>query len=167
MPKPERPVQLSIIDRLIDERTADTVDVPTTRAQSVARLKASVLRDLSMLLNTRLVIEEEEAEEAVYPELRQSLHHYGLRDETALEGGAVAARARLVRRIEDAVRLFEPRLTAVRVFVVEPDDAVGALEFRFVIEAILTMDPEPERVVFDAVRDSMNGGFRVAGDGHA
>lgn len=166
MPKPERPVQLSIIDRLIDERPGDTADVPTTRSQSVARLKASVLRDLSMLLNTRLVTEGE-AEEAAYPQLRQSLHYYGLRDETALEGGAVAARTRLVRRIEDAVRLFEPRLTAVRVFDVEPDDAVGALEFRFVIEAILTMDPEPERVVFDAVRDSMNGGFRVVGDGHA
>ena len=51
----ERPVQQSVLDRLIDDDPGRTHEYPLTRMQSVRALKAAVRRDLEWLLNTRAV----------------------------------------------------------------------------------------------------------------
>jgi type VI secretion system protein ImpF len=72
-------------------------------------------------------------------------------------------RQRLRRQVEDAIALFEPRLTDVRVSVAESEDAERR-QLRFIVEAMLRMDPNPERVLFDTVLDPTRGEFQVIGE---
>jgi type VI secretion system protein ImpF len=153
----DRTVRLSIIDRLIDDNPKLAADPPSTWAESVRRLKASVLRDLDWLLNTRRVIEPASD---IYPEVQQSLYHYGLPDMTSVSRDSTAAARLLASQVEDTIRLFEPRLDAVRVLAVEQAGGERR-ELHFVIEALLRMDPNPERVVFDTVLETVRGEFRV------
>jgi type VI secretion system protein ImpF len=152
----ERTVRQSVIDRLID-RTPGRGDAPMTFNQSVAALKRSLLRDVEWLLNSRRIAEP--ASDA-FPEVQRSVYHYGLPDISSLSGDAEAVQRTLVRSIEDALQLFEPRLTAVRVQAVESEET-GTRQIRFAIEGLLRMEPNPELIVFDTVLDSTSGTFRV------
>jgi type VI secretion system protein ImpF len=156
----ERPVQQSIIDRLIQnfDQTSEVV----SRAQSVRDLKTSVRRDLEWLLNTRSV--------AVKPpeglsELAASVYAFGLPDITSLSADDSKSRARLRHMIEESIAAFEPRLSGVQ--VVEMAGASVARQMRFVIQAFLKMDPSPERVSFDTVLNLATGAYAVKGEAGA
>lgn len=154
-----RTVRLSVLDRLL----ADADDAPETAgtpwSRSAARHRASLLRDLEWLLNTRRTIEPAPAS---HPETQRSVHHFGLPDLTSLAAGSDDVRHRLLRQVEEAIQLFEPRLSRVR--VTSGDDAPGGgRQLRFVVEGLLQMDPEPERVRFDTVLETASGTFRVDG----
>ena len=159
MPREEvRPVQQSVLDRLV----GDDADAAVTRSQSVRELKAAVRRDLEWLLNTRSV--------AVPPpetlqEVRASVYTYGLSDITSLSADDPKARARLRHMIEDAIRIFEPRLSGVQ--VTEAATARDLRQLRFSIQALLKMDPSPERVSFDTVLEVSTGQYAVKGDSGA
>jgi type VI secretion system protein ImpF len=112
------------------------------------------------LLNTRRI--SEPASDA-FPEVQKSVYHYGLPDITSLSSDSVMTRQRLRRQVEDAIALFEPRLTDVRVSVAESEDAERR-QLRFIVEAMLRMDPNPERVLFDTVLDPTRGEFQVIGE---
>ena len=159
----ERTVQQSVLDRLIDEDPSAAADPPTAFGLSVRRFKASVRRDLEALLNTRRI--PDPAPEAL-GEVATSLHHYGLPDITSLSSDSAESRAILVQRIEETVRLFEPRLSNVRVSVSESAGVAGR-ELRFLIEGLLRMDPSPEQVVFDTVLELASGEYQVEGDARA
>jgi type VI secretion system protein ImpF len=75
-------------------------------------------------------------------------------------------RRQLMRDLEAAVRLHEPRLDDVRVTLLERDEE-NRRSIRFVIEALLRMEPNPERVVFDTVLETSSGTFSVDADTHA
>lgn len=156
----ERTVRQTVIDRLIDTEPG-VGDSPMTFNESVAALKASLLRDLDWLLNTRRIAEPAPAD---FKEVQQSLYHYGIPDLTSMGGEKDVQERRLVRGIEEAIRIFEPRLTAVRVQTIETSDP-NARQWRFSIEALLRMEPNPELVVFDTVLDAMSGTFSVSGNG--
>jgi len=161
---PERTVRQSVLDRLIDRDPRSSFDTqPSTFGESVRQLKLALLRDVEWLLNTRRI--PEPAPDA-YPELQRSVYHYGLPDTTSLSGDDPNVRRRLQREIEECIRLFEPRLMSV---TVTPVASTGEKkrDLRFTIEAILRMDPNPERIVFDTVLDVSHGGFSVAGDANA
>jgi len=161
--KPTKSVRQSILDRLIDLNPKTTKDPPLTWAESVAGLKASVLRDIEWLLNTRrLCLSDEEVPEG----LRHSLYNYGLTDITSLSAEAPDTSARLVRNMQEAIELFEPRLSGVKVVLV-PSEEPGRQRLHFVIEGMLEMDPSPEKVVFDSVLEIMNGSIVVTGAGDA
>jgi type VI secretion system protein ImpF len=165
MPQPEsdRTVQWSVLDRLIDDDPDSTAEAPLTWAQSVRELKRGVRRDLEWLLNTRRIVDS--APEGL-TELRQSLYHYGLPDITSASAESTNTRNWLRRQVEETITLFEPRLTNVRVTVVAGDEA-GRREVRFVVEALLRMEPSPEQVVFDTVLEVASSTFAVAGGGDA
>jgi type VI secretion system protein ImpF len=156
----EPTAQQSLIDRLVDDDPRAAADRVPGWAESVAALKTSVLRDLAWLLNTRQTPECAPAQ--AYPELHASLYHYGLPDTTSLSADADESRKMLVERIEQCIRLFEPRLANVRV-VLREDVEGGRHRIPFVIEALLRMEPNPERVEFDTVLEVTSGEFRVAG----
>jgi type VI secretion system protein ImpF len=155
-PVAERTVRFSVIDRLVDDSPKLAADPPITWAESVRQLKESVLRDLEWLLNTRRIIEPASD---VYPEVQQSLYHYGLPDVTSVSKDSSAALRMLVQQMEDCIRLFEPRLENVRVHMAER--LPGQRDLRFIVEAMLRMDPNPERVVFDTVLETVRGEFRI------
>lgn len=154
----ERTVRLSVIDRLIDLEPRLAGDPPTTWSESVARLKESLLRDLEWLLNTRRIAEPAPDP---YGEVQNSVYHFGIPDASSLSADSDVSRLKLMRHIEKSIELFEPRLMRVRVST--PDAPSEHREIRFVVEALLRMDPSPERVVFDTVLEMASGEFRVSG----
>jgi len=72
-----------------------------------------------------------------------------------------------VRQVEEAIELFEPRLTNVRVVTMESPARAERRQIRFHIEALLKLDPDPERVEFDTVVETSSGKILVTGESHA
>jgi type VI secretion system protein ImpF len=157
----ETVVTQSVLDRLIDREPQSGSEAPMTRAQSVRALKAAVRRDLEWILNTRRIPQEAGDE---YPEARRSLYNYGLPDFSAYSFSNVHDRARLLRHLEETVRLFEPRLDGVRVVPVEVGNENLTRVLRFQIEALLKMDPAPEQVTFDTVLQLTSGEYQIKGE---
>lgn len=160
----ERAVQPSIIDRLTDLDPREVMDSPPSRDRSERAYRSSVQRDIEWLLNSRRTMWPAPLG---YDEVRHSVYEYGLVDTTALYVGTIDGRNVLQEAVEDTIRRFEPRLMDVRVQLVDADQK-SAPQLRFVIEALLHMDPNPEQVVFDTVFDTANGSYEVgdsAGNG--
>ncbi len=161
MRAPERTVRPSILDRLIDERPRESTDVEVGRAESEARFRRSVLRDLEWLLNTRRTTRPASRSQT---ELRASVYQYGIPDVTSLSADSSEARGYLLSQVDEAIRLFEPRLTGVRVRLVQGGGGDGGRRaVRLRVEATLLMDPNPERIVFDTVLETSSGSFVVQG----
>jgi type VI secretion system protein ImpF len=152
-------VRLSVLDRL-ESRSAEA----SSFSESVGDLRNAVRRDLDRLLNTRRIAEP--AGDA-FPEVQKSVYHYGLPDITSLSGDSDPARRRLVRQVEEAIELFEPRLTNVRVLAMETPARADRRQIRFHIEAMLRVDPDPERVAFDTVLETASGRISVTGEANA
>lgn len=155
MKESERLVRRPVLDRLLQTGEAE----PRTWSESVRALKASLLRDVGWLLNTRRIVDPAPA---ALPELQQSVFHYGLPDVSSLSADADSTRRHLVRQVEETLRLFEPRLTGVRVSVAGTQGESSS-QLRLVVEGLLTLHPEPEPIVFDTVLDSSSGRFNVTG----
>jgi type VI secretion system protein ImpF len=156
MRETERLVRRPVLDRLLQTGEPE----PRTWAESVRALKASLLRDVDWLLNTRRIAEPAPA---ALVELNRSVYHYGLADVSSLSADAAETRRELLRRVEECLRQFEPRLTGVR--VLETERAAGSRQVRLVVEGMLQLHPEPEPIVFDTVLDGSSGRFDVTGTG--
>ena len=154
-------VTLSVLDRLIDHDPRNSREAAPSHTQSVRQLKEAVRRDLEWLLNTRIV--------AVPPdsrlrEVNRSVFVYGLPDFTSYSLANPEDQSRLIRQLQNAIKIFEPRLDRVRIV---PLDVEGAntriLHFR--IEALLLMDPAPEHISFDTTLQLTSGEYEVANAG--
>ena len=156
----ERTVQPSLIDRLTDENPRASADPRTTYAESLRQFKLSVQRDLEWLLNTRRTPEPPPED---LTELSRSVYNYGIPNVTSLSRDSLPARKRLLRQVEEALMLFEPRLTGVRLSLVDLEGEERRRELRFVVEATLRLDPTPEQVVFDTVLHYSSGQVDVQG----
>lgn len=158
--EPESTVTLSLLDRLIDLEPLNPHEAPVSRSQSVRMLKSSLRRDLEWLLNSRRIAEPAPEE---FAQLVQSLYHYGLPDFAALNAASPRDKNYLLRTLEEAVTLFEPRLKNVRV---TPIDAPGmqARALRFQIEGLLMMDPAPEQISFDTIVQLSTGEYTIKGE---
>lgn len=164
----DAPIILTVLDRLLGEDLDDRGFRLRGREHSVARHRASVSRDLEWLLNTRRTPDVAPED---FPETQESLYHYGVPDLQHLGGESGLVRRSLAREIRDAIQTFEPRLSQVRVGWVSDSEADEEVRdkhrLRFRIDAILLMDPEPERVSFDAVIDKVQGDISVQRSGDA
>jgi type VI secretion system protein ImpF len=152
----ERTAKPSLLDRLVDLTPREPADLPLTQEESIRAYRNSVLRDLEWLLNTRRTIVEVPDG---FPNLEESTFFYGLPDVSSMSADSREVRQGLVRGIERTVQHFEPRLKDVRVSLVPDQDRDQ--QIRFVIEGILDMEPNPERVVFDSVIDITSGDISV------
>ena len=157
----EAVVTLPLLDRLIDREPQNRNEALPTRAQSVRQLKAALRRDLEWLLNTRRI---NEAAGEEFPELSRSLYNYGLPEITSLGFSNPKDRQRLLRSLEATIRLFEPRLSGVKVAMLDPGASGANRILRFQIEALLEMDPAPEQVTFDTVLQLTSGEYEVRGE---
>jgi type VI secretion system protein ImpF len=117
-------------------------------------------RDLEWLLNTRQIVHGVPEE---FPELEGSLYGYGLPDVSNLSGSSIRDRNRLLRMLESTITAYEPRLSGVKVNVVESGSNSGR-QLRFQIEALLLMDPSPELVSFDTVLELSSGEYQIKGE---
>ncbi|MFZ0319231.1 MAG: type VI secretion system baseplate subunit TssE [Candidatus Sulfotelmatobacter sp.] len=153
------PVTLSVLDRLIDKDPKSSMEVPLTRAQSLRELKIAIKRDLEWLLNTRRTIDP--APDSAY-ETARSVYHYGFADISSKSLLSVRDQNELVRQMESAIAVFEPRLKRPKVRMERVEGGYRAL--RFVIEGLLCMDPAPEPVRFDTVLELNKGQYEVKGE---
>jgi type VI secretion system protein ImpF len=158
---PDSAVTLSVFDRLIDVEPRDSKEAPLTRAQSVRMLRDAVRRDLEWLLNTRRIAV---APDEGYRELNRSVYVFGLPDFTGISQGTARDRDKLIRQIQNAIKIFEPRIAKVRIIPVETQGA-SSRTLRFRIEGLLLMDPEPEHVSFDTVLQLTSGAYEVQNAG--
>jgi type VI secretion system protein ImpF len=161
--EPERTLELSVLDRLLDLDPGTQVERATTRAESLRDMKDALRRDLEWLLNTRRVAD---TAPATLPGVCASLYHYGMPDITSMSSDSPEVHTRLARLVEETIAAFEPRLTQVKVSLV-PDERRRLGELRFVIDGLLRLDPSPERVTFDTVLESSKGIVQVVGTGNA
>ena len=76
--------------------------------------------------------------------------------------GTKAGKERLLAALQDAIERFEPRLARLRVRLLDAQQ-VRAPQMRFVVEAVLVMDPGREDVVFDTVLEIASGEYDVRG----
>lgn len=155
-------VTLSVMDRLIDTDPRTSVEAPLTRAEAVRRLKASVRRDLEWLLNSRRVAV---APDTALHELNHSAYVFGLPDLSTVGLANPSEQNRLLASIEKALRIFEPRLTDVKVSLVKDDDKQYIQRLDFKIEGLLLMDPAPEQISFDTTLDGVSQSYRIRSDG--
>jgi type VI secretion system protein ImpF len=143
-------VRLSLLDRLIDDAPDVLLDAPPSVTEAESALKRSVRRDLEALLNAR---RRWRSWDPGFSELGTSLIGYGIMDFASGAFNDPEQRDRLRASIEWAIRTFEPRLTAVRVTLVERPDALDAT-LRLRIDALLRTEPAPEPIAFDTFVDS-------------
>ena len=148
----------SIIDRLMDDGALEVVN--PSRLKVLKDYRKNVRRDLQALLNARRI---NEAAGPEMPDLRKSLFNFGLPDFSTYSLNSPNDRVQLTQHIEDTIELFEPRLRDVKVTVLE-SEAGDTRILRFKIEALLQMDPAPEQILFDGVRDPGNGEFQLLGE---
>jgi type VI secretion system protein ImpF len=148
-PRVTSPVQLSTLDRLLDEDPTSSREQPRSAAQSLDYLRQAVRRDLEGLLNTRLRCQSWPTH---YRELERSIVGYGMPDYMSLAAGARAWREGLRAAVESIIRRFEPRLTSVSVHVMEDGSGLERV-LRFRIEAMINVDPAPEAVTYDSQVD--------------
>jgi len=156
-------VTLSVLDRLIDQEPKSQSEAPLTRSQSVRLLKAAVQRDLEWLLNTRRIFQEPDES---LKEINRSAYVYGLPDFSQYTMISPSDQAKLLKQLLTTVRLFEPRLSNVRIVPVETTEK-GIQQFRLRIEAMLLMDPAPEPVSFDTVIGLKSGNCKISGGANA
>ena len=152
------PVTLSVLDRLIDRDPKTRSEIPFTRAQSLRELRLALKRDLEWLLNTRKTIDPspETARETV-----RSVYHYGFADISSKSVLSGRDHSELVREMELAIAVFEPRLKRARVRMEMMEGNYRSLNF--VIEGLLCMDPAPEPVRFDTVLELGKGEYEIKG----
>jgi type VI secretion system protein ImpF len=144
--EPNEPVELSVLDRLLDDEPETSREAPRSVRQSLRDLRAAVRRDLENLLNTR---QRWRGWPKELDELDRSLLNYGMQDLTGATLASVKSRGEFLRGIEAVIRRCEPRFKNVRVLPHEEGESIDRT-LRFRIEAMLQVDPVPEAVVFDS-----------------
>ncbi|MCB2147268.1 MAG: type VI secretion system baseplate subunit TssE [Deltaproteobacteria bacterium] len=149
--------QASLLDRLIDEDPGNSRESVQYRLLNVRQVKASVVRDLENLLNSRRDITVLPAE---FRELENSVVTYGLKDFTGENTDSQKVRQTIRKDVERTIARFEPRLKNVKVDLETGDKKERNLSFR--ISAMLVVDPIREPVTFDTFFDSIRKEYVVS-----
>jgi type VI secretion system protein ImpF len=96
-------------------------------------------------------------------ELKSSLIAFGLPDLQVQNLGAPSQQEDCRRRIEDAIRRFEPRLREVSVEILKSDPDARERTLRFRIDAIMDVAETAEAVIYDTFLDPVSGGVLFSG----
>lgn len=162
--QPNSAVTLSVLDRLTDnDPRSPSGEAPLTRAESVRALRSGVRRDLEWLLNSRRTPDKPGA---TLVETESSVYNYGLPDFSTYAIASPQEQTKLVRVLQDTVKLFEPRLANVRVVPIEISPK-GLRTMRIRIEGLLMMDPAPEHISFDTTLQLTTGDFAIKDEANA
>lgn len=133
-------VQLSILDRLIDERKMDertTNRSFVSRADFVRALRESVARDVEWLVNhTR--------PEDIPDDLQDSLYGYGLPELSSFY--IPRDTQRLCELIQSAIERFDPRIAKGCRVTPMPSGDRARQTLAFLIEGHLLVEPAPEPI---------------------
>src|SRR3989304_10577304 len=148
MNQSQQNIQASILDRLIDLEPGVSREPVQYRYLTIGQTKASVVRDIENLLNTKRSLS---VPPAACREVNNSVFVYGLQDFTAQNPSSPMVRQQLRQQIERVISRFEPRLKKVKVNFEKGTQNERNLRFR--INALLVVDPVTEPVTFDSYFD--------------
>lgn len=153
-------LQPALLERLSDDAPHEQTEPRERCVTSTNGLRASVLRDLSSLLNAHAWYGC--ASLAAHPLARASVINYGLRDVTGRARSSLDIPA-LARDIEWAIARFEPRVMAgsLHVTPLDMDDATERAAVAFFVEGDLWARPYPERLHFRTELDLESGQARI------
>jgi len=129
------------------------------RVVSMRRLRESVLRDLSWLLNSMSLDTTEDL--ARYPQVARSVVNYGMPN---LAGRSLATLdpEQAAARIQRAIETFEPRLSKIRVSADTSGHAAERFALDFRVEAELWGQPLPQRLLMRTRFDIDSGQVHVS-----
>jgi len=150
-------IHASILDRLIDDQPGISREPVRHSVLSINQIKASVIRDLENLLNTRRQITPIPAE---LGEVSNSLFVYGLRDFTSEDPRSPSIKQQLRNDVEKTISRFDSRLRNVIVRL--EASAQNERNVRFRISGLLVVDPVTEPVTFDTFFDINRGEYVIS-----
>ena len=151
-------LQHSLWDRLSNPTLIRGEAVEITPSSEMARIKEEVRRDLEWLLNSRSMPVELPSG---LPALKRSLVRYGLPDFSTLNLGNPRSREDFQSVLAEVIRDFEPRLDRVEVRLSTQEQDHARPSLRYIVEAVLRLEPTPQLVVFDTVLELGTKKFRV------
>jgi type VI secretion system protein ImpF len=144
--------QLPLLDRLIDDEPEHKQDAPMSPAEALLAFRASIRRDLEMLLNGRRRFRTWPAR---FRQLDTSPLAFGIPDCTAGTFSDRRERETLRAEIEDTIRRFDPRFAQLSVSLVDPEQRGFGSTLRLRIDGIVRAEPQPEPVSFDTTVDAV------------
>jgi type VI secretion system lysozyme-related protein len=153
-------LQPSLLDRLADDAVGKTRESREQGVISAIKLRDSVTRDISWLLNC--VQMQEDAALQDYPEVQSSVLNFGIPDLAGLVLSGVDTEA-LERKIRAALIRFEPRLKAdsLQVIVRRDKNRMNAHALVFDIDAEMWAQPIPLNLYLKTEVDLESGAFKV------
>jgi len=138
---PKERLQPSLLDRLTDDEPHTQQESREKRVLSMYKLRQSVLRDVSWLLNTDSF--ESVVDLTNYPEVAKSVLNYGIKD---LAGRTVAGASlfEIEKGLKQAINTFEPRILPNTLSIqVLSSEEMSQQALSFDIEASLWAQPLP------------------------
>lgn len=157
-------LQPSLLDRLTDDEPGKKVESRDKRVLHLKQLRASVIRDLSWLLNTGDLRSCHDLDD--WPELAHSVLNYGVADLTGLTASGVDI-TEVERRFRQSILDFEPRILpkTLRVRAIVAEDRMNRNALTFEIEGELWADPAPLRLLLQTEVDLETGSVQVTDQG--
>jgi type VI secretion system protein ImpF len=137
----------SLLDRLLDDRPHQSIEASSQRLCSLADYKASIVRDLEILVNTRQSLVANELDGFV--NLSGSILDYGMPDFTSRSVLDPKDRLLIQRQLEKAITVGDRRFRSVKVQLLEQQTGQRMLTFR--VDAVLRLQDVTRQVSFDAV----------------
>ena len=158
---PQERLQPSLLDRLTDDAPESKDESRDKRILNLTQLRASVLRDISWLLNT--VHLQSTQDLSSWPHVASSTVNFGIPD---LAGSVATGKNTLAleRAVKQAVLDFEPRILAdtLKVTVrIEPEQ-MNRHAMLFIIEGKLWAQPIPLSLYLKTELDLETGTVTVA-----
>lgn len=155
--KDRRPVQQSLLDRLLDDDPEKELETPPTARQLERLLRDAMRRDVESFLNTRRrCVPLPEG----LSELPGTVADYGIPDFVGYSLSSERERKQFLSRIAGYLKQHEPRFKSVDLELTEGvDDEARSLHFR--IEAVVYAEPAPESLVFDSRVEPVSRSFSV------
>jgi type VI secretion system protein ImpF len=154
-------LQPSLLDRLTDNEPDKQRESQDKRVISMRRLRQSVLRDLSWLLNTTNLATTEDL--APYPKVAHSVLNYGINE---LSGQLVSSMDlnMLERMVRQAIQDYEPRILShtVKVRSIRDSDKESHNRLVFEIEGQLWAVPTPTHMLIKTQIDLEEGGITLS-----
>ncbi|PKM37670.1 MAG: type VI secretion system baseplate subunit TssE [Gammaproteobacteria bacterium HGW-Gammaproteobacteria-10] len=148
-------LQPSLLDRLTDDEPNTQVESRDKRVLSMQKLRQSVLRDVSWLLNADSFESVDDLTD--YPEVAQSVINFGIQN---LAGTSVvgADLTDIEKKLKQAITVFEPRILPNSLSVkVLSADVMNHQAISFDIEANLWAQPLPIHLYLRTEIDVLTG----------
>jgi type VI secretion system protein ImpF len=137
----------SLLDRLLDDRPHQSAEAASQRLCSLADYKASIVRDLEVLVNTRQSLVAGELDG--FANLGGTILDYGMPDFTSKSVLDPQDRLLIQRQLEKAITVGDRRFRSVKVQLLAQQTGQRMLTFR--VDAVLRLQDISRQVSFDAV----------------